>query len=210
MTGSSRPDPSSRAALSYRPPLSSRAKRGICWTFVAVCIVAVASCGKSTKPPVVGEAGIADSAEQIIFDGHTVLTESGVKRGDLYADTIFVFNDQTRFALRKVRSVFNTELGAPNGTLRGDRGTYDLRSRTLEGYGNVVVTSTDGKRLSSNHLKYVETTNLISSDSAFTLTEQGGIRRGVGFTSDPNLTRFRCFRACGGSELVPLKGMAKP
>src|SRR4029077_9087343 len=106
------------------------------------------------KPPVSGVANEADSAEQVIWDGHSLLTNNGVKRGEMFADTIFVFNDQTRFALRRVRAIFNTETGAPNGTLKGDRGMYDLRSQILEGNGNVVVTSTHGNGLAPNHHKY--------------------------------------------------------
>ena len=181
------------------------------WLVAAVTAVALlAGCGKAAKPPVVGEASLADTAEQIIFDGHTFLTEGGVKRGDLVADTIFVFNDQTKFVLRRVRAQFNTETGALNGTLRGDRGTYDLRTQILEGFGNVVVTSTDGKKLTSPHLKYTQRANAISSDSAFTLTEPGRTQRGIGFTSDPNLNSFRCFRACSGSALVPIGDLTKP
>jgi len=193
--------------------LSSRAQRGICsWLLASTAVALLASCGKTTKPPVVGEPSIADTADQVIFDGRSLMTESGVKRGQLFADTIFVFNDQTHFVLRRVRAVFNTETGLQNGTLRGDRGTYDLRSGILEGFGNVVVTSTDGKKLESPHLKYVQRANAISSDSAFTLTDSIASRtqRGIGFTSDPNLNSFKCFRACSGSALVPLGELAKP
>lgn len=173
-------------------------------------VALLASCGQTTKPPVVGEPSHADTADQVIFDGRSHLTESGVKRGQMFADTIFVFRDQTHFVLRRVRAIFNTETGVQNGTLRGDRGTYDLRTGVLEGFGNVVVTSTDGKKLESPHLKYVQKANSISSDSAFTLTEPGRMQRGIGFTSDPNLNSFRCFRACSGSALVPIGDLTKP
>lgn len=166
-------------------------------------IAASAACGNSSKPPV-SAVSLADSADQVIFDGHALMTNSGVKRGDLYADTIFVINDQTRFALRKVRAIFNTETGAPNGTLKGDRGTYDLHTQILEGYGNVVVTSTDGKQLRSNHLKYSQSMNQISSDSAFTFYRGKDVQRGIGFVSDPNITVFRCLRACSVAADVPL------
>jgi LPS export ABC transporter protein LptC len=194
-------------------PLSSRAQRGIrtsALALLAITILVAQSCKQATKPPVGGVPSAADSADQIIYDGHTMLTDGGVKRGEMFADTIFVFENQTRFALRRVRAQFNTELGAKNGTLTGDRGTYDLRSRILEGFGNVIVTSTDGKELKSPHLKYSETSNLISSDSAFTATEGDKISTGIGFTSDPNLRSIRCFRACGGSGLVPIGQMKKP
>jgi LPS export ABC transporter protein LptC len=167
-------------------------------------------CRKSTQPPVVAEATLSDSAEQVLWDIHQVLTENGVKRGDMYADTAFVFNDQTKFVLRRVRGEFTTETGAPNGTMKGDRGIYDLRAHMLEGFGNVVITSTDGKRLTSNHLKYVESSNQVSSDSAFVMRRSTEVQRGIGFTSDPNLRVFKCLRACGGEALVPLKGLDKP
>lgn len=170
-----------------------------------LAVAALAGCRKDLKPPVTGGPTLADSAEQIIYVGHFLLTHEGVKRGELFSDTIYVFNDQTRFALRKVRSTFNTETGAPNGTLRGDRGVYDLRTHILEGYGNVVVTSTDGKKLTSNHLRFTESTNQISSDSAFTLVRQNDVQRGIGFVSDPNVTVFRCLRQCSGSANVPLR-----
>lgn len=171
--------------------------------------LALGGCRKTTQPPV-AEASLADSAEQVLFDVHSFLTEGGVKRGDMYADTVFVFNDQTKFVLRRVRATFNTETGAPNGSLTGDRGTYDLRSQTLEGFGNVVVLSTDGRKLESNHLKYVQALNQVSSDSAFKLTRKSEVQRGIGFASDPNLAKFSCFRACRGEALVPLKGLTSP
>lgn len=169
----------------------------------AVAAVALASCRKMTQPPpVTGEASLADSAEQIMLDVHSTLTNLGVKRGDLYADTVYIFNDQTRFVMRRVRATFNTDVGAPNGTLRGDRGTYDLRSQVLEGFGNVVVTNTEGNRLESNHLKYMQATNQVTSDSAFTLTRGKDVQHGIGFTSDPNITVFRCLSACRGAANV--------
>jgi LPS export ABC transporter protein LptC len=176
--------------------------------FVVVAVILGATgCRKTTQPR--AAPTMADSAEQVMFDVHSMLTNSGVKRGDMFADTIYVFDDQTRFVMRNVRAKFNTETGAPNGTLRGDRGIYKFREKLLEGFGNVVVTSTDGRRLVSNHLRYSQLSNEISSDSAFTLTQQDRVQRGIGFTSDPNITVFRCHRACSGSANVPL-GELKP
>ena len=170
----------------------------------AVLALAGAGCRKATQPPVTGDAALADSADQVLFDVRYMLTQSGIKRGQMFADTMFVFGDQSRFLLRRVRANFSTETGTPNGTLRGDRGTYDLRTQILEGFGNVVVTSTDGRRLSSHHLKYSQSANRISSDSAYTLIRGSDTQTGIGFISDPNLSEFRCLRACGGSGLVPL------
>jgi LPS export ABC transporter protein LptC len=169
------------------------------WFTLAVAAVAIAACRKATQPPVVGDAALSDSADQIAFDVRMNMTHSGVKRGELYADTMYVFNNQTQFLLRPARANFHTEQGTPNGNMRGDRGTYDMRTKILEGFGNVVVTSTKGERLTSQHLRYVESTNQVSSDSAYRLVQGDRVQTGVGFTSDPNLVRFRCKSACGGS-----------
>lgn len=178
---------------------------------VASCVfvfaLAGAGCRKTTQPPVVGGPSLGDSAEQILFDVHSMLTDHGVKRGDMYADTVYVFNDQTRFVMRQVRATFNTSIGAQNGTLRGDRGTYDLRAQVLEGFGNVVVTGSEGRRLLSNHLKYSQASNMISSDSAFTFYRGKDVQRGIGFVSDPNITRFQCMRNCQVSGDVPLNSL---
>lgn len=174
-----------------------------------VLLVVAVSCRKTTKPPTASGVAEADTADQVLYDVRSPITQSGVKRGVMFADTIYVYRDQTLFVMRGVRATFNTENGAPNGTLRGDRGTYDLRTQVLEGYGNVVVTSTKGERLSSNHLRFSQGLNEISSDSAYTLVRNNETQRGIGFRSDPNLAVFRCLRSCGGSAPVPLGGLPR-
>ena len=171
---------------------------------ISVAALAPAACRESAQPRVAGGPNLADSADQILFDVRSLLTDHGVKRGEMFADTVFVFRDQTLFAMRRVRANFNTVTGAPNGTLRGDRGTYDLRAQILEGFGNVVVTGSEDRKLVSNHLRYSQSQNLVSSDSAFTFYRGKDIQRGIGFTSDPNLVRFQCKRACGGAANVQL------
>jgi LPS export ABC transporter protein LptC len=178
----------------------------IVFLIVAVAVVAVSGCRESSRPPVAGEVALSDSAEQVIFDGRFFVTQSGVKRGEMRADTIFVFND-SKYLLRTISGEFSTETGAPNGTIRADRGTYDQRSRILDGHGNVVVTSTEGDRLTSNHLRYTETADEISSDSAYTIVRKGDTSRGIGFRSDPNLRDFRCLRSCSGAANVPVNSI---
>ncbi len=179
------------------------------WALLAIVgVVSLGGCRKTTQPPIVGDA-VADSAEQVIYDGWFLLTNSGVKRGQLHADTMYVFSDQSRFLLRHITGNFNTDLGAPNGTIKGDRGTYNRRLQVLEGFGNVVVTSTDGRRLLSNHLKFEQLSNTISSDSAFTFYRGKDVQRGIGFRTDPNITVFQCLRACRIEGDVPL-GNLKP
>jgi LPS export ABC transporter protein LptC len=171
----------------------------------AVCTLAVAGACNEPKAPPVGPSGPVDTAEQVGFGVRTLLTGNGVQKGELQADTMFVYNDQTKFDFRNARVKFNTETGAPNGTMRADRGIYDTRTQILEGFGNVVVTTLDGKKLTSPHLKFNQLTNEVSSDTSFRMVAGNRTQSGVGFKTDPNLSRFTCQRSCRttGTVILP-------
>jgi LPS export ABC transporter protein LptC len=167
-------------------------------------LAALGACKESKQPPV-GVAGPVDTAEQVGFGVRTLLTGNGVQKGELEADTMFVYNDQTKFDFRNARVKFNTETGAPNGTMRADRGIYDTRTQILEGFGNVVVTTLDGKKLTSPHLKFNQLANEVSSDTTFQMVAGSRTQSGVGFKTDPNLSRFTCQRSCRttGTVILP-------
>jgi LPS export ABC transporter protein LptC len=165
-------------------------------TISVVAIFALAACQRAEQPPVTAVAAGADSADQVMVRVRTLLTERGVQQGELFADTTFVYDENSRFVFRNVRTTFNTPTGAPNGTLTAREGRYDIRQRVLEAYGNVVVVTTDGKRLMAPHLRFDQARNLVRSDSAYTLVDAGRQSEGIGFESDPNITRFVCKRAC--------------
>lgn len=155
------------------------------------------ACHKQKAPPV--KAGTtADSADQVMLNVRTLLVDRGVQRGELHADTAYVFDDNSRFEFRNVNTAFNTSTGAPNGTLTGKKGRYDIRNGILEGWGDVLIVTTDGRRLSTQQLKFDQTRNEVSSDSAFTLSEGDKVQQGVGFRSDPNLQRFQVLKGASG------------
>jgi LPS export ABC transporter protein LptC len=197
--------PSAAKELLLFGPRLCRVRRLVLVTSVVCTAAGVGACNKS-KQFAVSPQSAADSAEQIGFGVRTLLTANGVQKGELTADTMYVYNDQTKFDFRNARVKFNTETGAPNGTMRADRGIYDTRTQILEGFGNVVVTTLDGKRLTSPHLKFNQLANEVSSDTTFELKAGDREQRGIGFTADPNLTRFRCLKACGGSAPITLPG----
>ena len=162
-----------------------------------VGLIAVTACQGGEQPPVTPlPPSAADSADQVLIGVRTLLTERGIQQGELFADTGYVYEDNSRFVFKKVRTTFNTPTGAPNGTLTAREGRYDIRQRVLEGYGDVVVVTTDGKRLLTPHLRFDQARNLVRSDSAYTLIDGGRQSEGIGFESDPNITRFVCKRAC--------------
>ena len=159
----------------------------------------LAACSDAKAPAVVPTNALADSAEQTMFKARSLLTNSGVLRAELFADTAYFFDESTRIEMRTVNTIFFQSTGAKNATLTSRQGTYNTRLGTMEARGNVVVVSEDGRRLTTPQLRFDQNKNEISSDSSFVLTEPGRRLEGVGFTSDPDMNRMRCLAACRGS-----------
>jgi len=106
-----------------------------------------------------------------------------------------------------VRATFNTVTGTQDGMLSADRGRYSTSQQTLEGYGRAVVTASNGRRLSSPHLRYNQGLNEVSSDSAFTAVQaDGSVLSGVGFTADPQLRRVQILKGSSGRSSFTMPG----
>lgn len=174
---------------------------------LAVVAAAVTGCSRQGHaPPVKAGTSMADSAEQVMLNVRSLLTDKGIQRGEMFADSAYIFDDNTRFELRKVRATFNTSTGVKDGTMSGDRGRYNLREQVLEGFGHVVITTNDGKRLTSPHVRYSQALNEVSSDSAFTMVEDGRTVQGIGFRSDPQLNRLQILKGARGTGSFTLPG----
>jgi LPS export ABC transporter protein LptC len=173
--------------------------KGVTVRFGLLCLVVIAfACDKPATPPTT-TATVVDSADQVMFGARSLITERGLLRAELFADTALFFDENTRMELRGVNATFHNSTGAKSTTLTSRTGTYDTRRSGMEARGRVVVVSVDGRRLSSEHLYYDATQDEISSDSAFVLTEPGRRLEGIGFRSDPGMQNFRVLKGARGS-----------
>ena len=161
-------------------------------------LVGAAACRGDKEPAAIRTSALADSADQVMFGAHAILTDQGLMRAQLEGDTAFFFDDNTRIELRDVKTTFFTAEGAKSAVLTSREGTYRTQGN-MEARGDVVVVSTDGRRLTTPQLKYDQVRNQISSDSTFQLTGQGQSVAGVGFTSDPNMNNIRILKTTSGS-----------
>jgi LPS export ABC transporter protein LptC len=157
--------------------------------FVAV-IGVTAACSEKVEPGMVITAGsVLDSADQVAFGSRTLLTDAGLIRAEIFADTAMFLDQNTRMVMRVVSGDFYNAQGSKDATLVAERAVYDSRNERLEAWGNVVVTAVDGRVLRSPMLRFDSKMNQISSDSSFVLTEHDGKEmRGIGFDADPNLS----------------------
>lgn len=167
---------------------------------------AVAACqDKAAQPPVGPAVTIADSADQIALKVTIILTDAGVARGTLYADTAFILRDASKFEFRNARVEFNTRQGTKNGTMTGKRATWDASQGIMEGFGDVVITTIDGKKLESPQLKFHRGLNEVSSDTTFRYSDGSRVQEGFGLRTDPQLTRIQVLgRARGRAGPVPV------
>ncbi|MEO7997008.1 MAG: LPS export ABC transporter periplasmic protein LptC [Gemmatimonadaceae bacterium] len=173
-----------------------------------VCVLAFAACKQKPAPIAAKKVVLPDSAEQMIFGFNAVLTDNGVSKGRLLADTAFLYQEATgtRAELRRVHATFFTPQGADDGTLTARQGTYHEGLKRLEGRGDVIIIRKDGNRLESQQLVYDNARDQIFSDSAFkSIQPNKRVLSGIGFESDPKLTNVRCVRNCkvSGAVSVP-------
>jgi LPS export ABC transporter protein LptC len=164
----------------------------------AAALFASLGCNEKKQPPLGSRSALADSADQVMWGAKFNLTDKGLQRAELNADTAFFFNDNTRIELRHVFATFFTAGGAKDATLASDAGTYSTRTGSMFARQHVVVISEDGRRLETPELAYDQTRNEISGDSAFVLTEPNSRLEGIGFRSDPNLNNIHVLRAATG------------
>ena len=169
--------------------------------FFVVGILAIAStgaCSSKKQPPVATHSPLADSADQIMYGARFKLTDQGLARAQLEADTAYFFDDNTRQELENVHTTFYTVTGAKDAVLTSRHGTINNRTNNMIARGNVVVVSEDGRRLTTPELIYNQQKNQISSDSAFVMTEPNRRLEGVGFRSDPNMKNIQILSGAKG------------
>lgn len=162
------------------------------------CAVLAACSEKKTLPTARAGSPLADSADQVMFGAKFNLTDKGLHRARLNADTAYFFDDNTRVELEDVHTIFFSNAGARDAVLTSHRGTYSTRLGTMIARGNVVVVSEDGRRLTTSELIYSQPANQISSDSAFVLTEPNRRLEGIGFRSDPNMRNIQILKGASG------------
>ncbi|MBC8085787.1 MAG: LPS export ABC transporter periplasmic protein LptC [Phycisphaerae bacterium] len=166
--------------------------------------------GCKPKPAAIAAKALVlpDSAEQMIFGFNALITDNGVSKGRLLADTAYLYRDPPgpRFELRRVNLTFFTPQGVDDGTMSAREGTYIDWQKRVEGRGNVIIIRKDGNRVESPQLVYDQGRNQIFSDSSFKFTQPNKrMISGTGFESDPRLTNLRCMRNCNfsGNVQVP-------
>ena len=174
------------------------------WLLLAYCSLLLLSCKSGT--PVTATQAALDSADQVLIGMSHYVTESGVLRARVQADTAFFFSGTQQAELRKVHVTFYDAAGQATSTLTSNEGTHHWRTGDMEARGNVVVVrNKDGGTLRTEVMDYSQMRNEVSSEKAFVWDEPGRHVEGDGFTSDPEFKKIATKRphGTGGQFVLP-------
>jgi len=129
---------------------------------------------------------VADSADQVMIKMSTRITNEGVLRSYVEADTAYFYQRSQIMDLRRFTARLLDEKGNLKSTLTADQGLYITYSNKLDARGHVVITSTDGDRIQTEHLIYDKMANQVVIDTAFVYDSPKGRLTGDDLTSDIN------------------------
>jgi LPS export ABC transporter protein LptC len=147
-----------------------------------------------------------DSADQVLEGFSHFVTNDGVRRSRVEADTAFFYESTQVTELRNVKVVFYDLKGEESSTLTSRRGSYRWVDGSMEANENVVVVSPDGRRLQTETLRYDNASNTILTDKHFTFERGTEHLEGNSFRSDPdfrNVVTDRPRGVAGDGMLLP-------
>lgn len=148
----------------------------------------------------------ADSADQVLEGFSHYVTNEGIRRSRVEADTAFFYEPTQITELHNVKVVFFDIKGAEGSTLTAKRGTYRWQDGSMQASGDVVVISPDGRRLTTETLRYENATNTIMTDKPFSFDRGTEHLEGNSFRSDPdfkNVITDRPRGVSGNGLLLP-------
>ena len=200
----------SREGVTQRPHAKAWASydsaRRLCVTFLCYAFLGVAGwgCDDGIKPQEVVEAA-PDAADQMLIRMTHQLTHNGIVRAKVEADTTYMHSSAGMADMRNVRVTFYDTQGNETSTLTSKVGTYQLRTGDMEGRGNVVVLTKDGRRLTTEVLRYLQAKDSVTSDRPFVFDAPDRHIEGEGFTSDPSFRTVVAVRpkGTGGRFVLP-------
>ena len=171
----------------------------------ALSVLSVTACEETGAKPTTTVAA-SDSADQILEGFSHYVTNDGIRRSRVEADTAFFYENTQITRLKSIRVVFFDLRGEEGSTLTARTGTYRWQDGSMEANGSVVVVAPDGRRLETETIKYDNATNTISTDRHFSFDRGTEHLEGNSFRSDPdfkNVVTDRPRGVAGDGLLLP-------
>jgi LPS export ABC transporter protein LptC len=163
-------------------------------TKVALCVLIAslvgAGCGGQRRVGPAGSTG--ELPDQEVSDFAVTETDQGSPLWTLHARYAATYNARNMVTARSVRVDFFDEKGERTSTLTSREGDLNQRTHDMTARGNVVLQTTEGTRLSSEELKFLnrEQRVMVPDDVLVRVERAGSVLTGYGFESDPELRHY--------------------
>ena len=149
---------------------------------------ALAGCGRQRAIGPAGSTG--ELPDQEVQDFALTETDEGSPEWKLYARYAAIYDARNVIVARGVRVDFYDEQGEKTSELTAREGEINQMTRDMTAHGNVVLQTTEGTRMSTEQLRFLNRTQKVVSDRLVRVERAGDVLTGVGFESDPDLKHF--------------------
>jgi len=155
---------------------------------IACLLLLLSGCGPQRSTGPVGSTGELPDQEVRNF----VLTETdqGNPVWKLYARYAAMYDARNSIVAQGVRVDFYDSQGKKTSELSAREGEIDEVSRDMKARGNVVIQTTEGTRMTTEELRFLNKTQKVRSDREVRVEHAGNVLTGVGFESDPGLKHY--------------------
>lgn len=177
----------------------------------AVLFVSLALlCGCGRKPSVGPGASSGDLPDQEVRDFVLTETDAGALQWKLYARWAAMYDARNSINARDIRVDFYDEKGEKSSELRANEGEINQLTRDMSATGNVRLQTTEGTRMSTERMRFLNRTQKVVSDVLVRVERDGNVLTGFGFESDPDLRHYEFKRQVNAVVRTRSGGVLSP
>jgi LPS export ABC transporter protein LptC len=156
--------------------------------WIVICLmILVSACSRdessAPRTPV-------DMPDQIIENSTIIFSEKGIRSAAIHAQVVAVYERLDLKKATKVHVDFYDQTGNRTSVLVADSGLIQEKKQKFEARGNVVVTTPEGVKLTTESLRWNPETNKIVTDDFVTVTKGKDVITGIGLEADEQLKHF--------------------
>lgn len=155
---------------------------------IAIVPLLLAGCGRQRS--VGPSASTVELPDQEVQDFVLTETDEGAIQWKLYARYAAMYDARNVITARGVRVDFFDEKGQRSSELKAREGEINQLTRDMTATGDVVLQTTEGTRMSTEQMRFLNRTQRIVSDRQVRVERGGDVLTGTGFESDPELKHY--------------------
>jgi LPS export ABC transporter protein LptC len=175
---------------------------------LACGLLLLAGCGQQHRMLPQGTRG--ELPDQEVSDFALTETDTGTPQWKLYARYAATYSSRNTIVARGLRVDFYDESGQRSSELTAREGEINQVTRDMTARGSVVLQTTEGTRMSTEQLRFLNREQKIVSDQLVRVERAGDVLTGYGYESDPQLRHFEFKRQVEATVRTRTGGVLAP